>query len=138
MMVANRATLSGISEHPFFPLSLPPQRGVHGDIHDNIRLELSPAPLGFGWMAAAFFPECVSRADIAAPQKRTAAINDGEETARVVNYPVAGRIRALPGALSEKAELRLLCEQHRWRSRAALCNRALANHDLLLELLRLC
>src|SRR3954469_14605052 len=52
MMVANRATLSGISEHPFFPLSLPPQRGVHGDIHDNIRLELSPAPLGFGWMAA--------------------------------------------------------------------------------------
>src|SRR3954471_24654265 len=48
MMVANRATLSGISEQP----SLPLQGGIHGDIHGNISLELSPAPLGFGWMAA--------------------------------------------------------------------------------------
>jgi hypothetical protein len=47
MIVANRATLSGIIRTPFLS---PAGRGFSGGIHDNIRLDLSPTPLGFGRM----------------------------------------------------------------------------------------
>src|SRR6266700_5210975 len=47
MIVANRATLSGIIRTPF--LSSAGQR-FSGGIHNNIRLDLSPTQLGFGRM----------------------------------------------------------------------------------------
>src|SRR5260370_156660 len=47
MIVANRATLSGIIRTPFLFLS-PASSGVSGGFHNNIRLGLSPIQLGFG------------------------------------------------------------------------------------------
>src|SRR6266700_596830 len=47
MIVANRATLSGIIRAPFLS---PAGQGYSGGIHNNIRLDLSPTQLGFGRM----------------------------------------------------------------------------------------
>src|SRR6202171_5036244 len=47
MIVANRAMLSGIIRTPFLS---PAGQGFSGGIHNNIRLDLSPTPLGFGRM----------------------------------------------------------------------------------------
>src|SRR6476469_10981828 len=47
MIVANRATLSGIIQTPFL---FPAGQEFSGDIRNNIRLDLSSTPLGFGRM----------------------------------------------------------------------------------------
>src|SRR6266481_8326857 len=47
MIVANKATLSGIIRTPFLS---PAGQGFSGGIHNNIRLDLSPTQLGFGRM----------------------------------------------------------------------------------------
>src|SRR4051812_34063153 len=133
MIVANRATLSGISEHPFFSL----RAGFMATFMTISALSYHLHHWALvGWRR--ILPRMRVQGRHCCAPKTNGCYQRRRGNGACGQLPSRGRVRALPGALSEKAELRLLCEQHRWRSRAALCNRALANHDLLLELLRLC
>src|SRR5512140_1103029 len=97
MIVANKATLSGIIRTPFFAL---PDGGFSGGIHDNFHLDPAPTPLDFGRTKPERHAEDTSPARVAEPSFRAARVARGPSvfwrTARHCHF--YGSLRRSPSA----------------------------------------